>query len=44
MTLRTKQDYLDSIGRLDTELCAFGSWVTDLNDNPCFRPAMDAIA
>jgi hypothetical protein len=24
MTLRTKQDYLDSIGRLDTELCAFG--------------------
>jgi len=43
MILRTKQDYLDSIGRLDTELYAYGSRVTDMYDHPCFKPAMDAI-
>jgi 4-hydroxybutyryl-CoA dehydratase/vinylacetyl-CoA-Delta-isomerase len=41
--MRTKQDYLDSIGRLNTELYAFGSRVTGLYEHPCFRPAMDAI-
>lgn len=43
MALRTRQDYLDSIGQLDTALYAFGSQVTDLYDYPCVRPAMDAI-
>ena len=43
MALRTRQDYLDSIGQLDTTLYAFGSRVTDLYDYPCVRPAMDAI-
>ena len=43
MALKTKEDYIDSIGRLDTELYAFGSRVTNLYDHPCFKPAMDAI-
>lgn len=43
MKLRTKQDYLDSIAHLDTELYAFGNRVTNSYDHPCFKPAMDAI-
>jgi 4-hydroxybutyryl-CoA dehydratase/vinylacetyl-CoA-Delta-isomerase len=43
MALRTRPDYLDSIGQLDTTLCAFGSRVSDLYGHPCAKPAMDAI-
>ena len=41
--MKTRQDYIDSISRLNTELYAFGGRVTDLYEHPCFRPAMDAI-
>ena len=43
MTLWTKQDYLDSIGRLNTELYAFDSRVAGLYDQAYFKPVMDAI-
>ena len=38
--MRTKQEYIDSIGRLKAEVYAFGSRVTGLYEHPCFRPAM----
>lgn len=43
MSLRTKQEYIDSIRNLNTELYAYGERVSDLWEHPCFKPAMEAI-
>lgn len=43
MALRSKQNYIDSIRGLHTELYAYGKQVPDLWEHPCFRPAMEAI-
>jgi len=43
MALRTKDEYMESIHRLNTELYAFGERVTDISSHPCFRPPLEAI-
>ncbi|MFO7839652.1 MAG: 4-hydroxyphenylacetate 3-hydroxylase N-terminal domain-containing protein [Desulfosalsimonadaceae bacterium] len=43
MTLRSGQNYIDSIRALKTALWAYGEKVADIYEHPGFRPAMDAI-
>jgi 4-hydroxybutyryl-CoA dehydratase/vinylacetyl-CoA-Delta-isomerase len=43
MALKTKQEYVDGIRTLNTELYAYGKRVPDLWEHPCFRPAMESI-
>lgn len=43
MALKTKEDYINSIRQLNTELYAYGKKVDDLYTHPCIKPAMDAI-
>lgn len=43
MALKSKQDYIESIRGLNTELYAFGKRVPDLWEHPCIRPSMEAI-
>lgn len=43
MPLRTRQNYIDSIRAMQTNLWAYGKKVDDIYAHPCFKPAMDAI-
>jgi len=43
MTLKSRQEYLDGIRSLNTELYACGKRVPDLWEHECVRPAMNAI-
>ena len=43
MSLRTKQEYFDTIKRLNTEIYAFGERVRDVTEHPCLRPPMESI-
>ncbi len=38
MSLKTKQEYFDTIKRLNTEIYAFGERVRDVTEHPCLRP------
>ena len=43
MPLRTKQNYIDSISSMQTNVWAYGEKVDDIYAHPCFKPAVDAI-
>jgi 4-hydroxybutyryl-CoA dehydratase/vinylacetyl-CoA-Delta-isomerase len=43
MPLKTKQEYFDTIKRLNTETYAFGERVKDVTEHPCFKPPMESI-
>jgi len=43
MPLKTKQEYFDTVKRLNTELYAFGESVRDVTEHPCLRPPMESI-
>jgi len=43
MSLKTKQEYFDTIKRLNSEVYAFGERVKDITEHPCFRPPMESI-
>ena len=43
MSLRTKQEYFDTIKRLNTELYAFGERGRDVTEHPCLRPPVKSV-
>jgi 4-hydroxybutyryl-CoA dehydratase / vinylacetyl-CoA-Delta-isomerase len=43
-TMKTAQEYIDSMRRMRFELYMFGEKITDHVDNPMIRPAMNCVA
>ena len=43
MSLKTKQEYFDTIKRLNTEIYAFGERVGDVTEHPCLRLPMESV-
>ena len=42
MSLKTQQEYFDTIKRLNIELCALGERVKDITEHPCLRPPVES--
>ncbi len=42
--MKTKQEYIDSLRRLNFEVYMFGELMTDIVDHPLVRPSMNAVA
>ncbi len=42
--MKTKQEYIDSLRRLNFEVYMFGERMTDIVDHPLVRPSMNAVA
>ena len=44
MTLKTPQEYIDDLRKMDIRLYLFGELVNDYVDHPLIRPSINAMA